>query len=204
MPVRKKGKKHRLLIYTRSMSRLWKLTLMVGLLLLAVWWWAYDLFPQMQPLSEAVLFAAAIIVLLLSAFTFLSRNMTYIQAHADHLRLVTPFLRLKISYQRVRSVHPTQLQMLFPPEKTHGDERRALEPFYNQTILLLKLTSYPINPRILRFFLPKHIFNPVDTGLVLIVDDWMALSTEIDSHISLWRQKKSMPKSGYGILRSRG
>jgi len=130
--------------------------------------------------------------------------MTYIQAHADHLRLVTPFLRLKISYQRIRGVRPTQLQKLFPPENSRSDERRALEPFYNLTVLLLRLTSYPINPRILRFFLPKHIFNPAGMGLVLIVDDWMTLSTEIDSYISLWRQKKSLPKSGYGILRSRG
>jgi hypothetical protein len=204
MPVRKKGKRHRLLTYSRSMNRLWKLTLVVGLMLLAIWWWSYDLFPLLQPLHEALLFAAAFIVLLLSAFTFLSRNMTYVQPYPDHLRLVTPFLRLKISYRRIRSVHPSQLQKLFPLENLSGDERRALEPFTNKTILLLELTDYPINPRILRLFLSKHTFNPVGTGLVFIVDDWMVLSTEIDSFIDLWRQAKSPPRKGFGILQKQG
>ena len=176
----------------------------VGLMLLAIWWWSYDLFPLLQPLHEALLFAAAFIVLLLSAFTFLSRNMTYVQPYPDHLRLVTPFLRLKISYRRIRSVHPSQLQKLFPLENLRGDERRALEPFTNKTILLLELTDYPINPRILRLFLSKHTFNPVGTGLVFIVDDWMVLSTEIDSFIDLWRQAKSPPRKGFGILQKQG
>lgn len=64
-PKPESGTRHPLLLYRRTMDRLWPVTLLMGLLLAALWGWT--LFSD--------------------------------------LRLVTPFLRINISYRRIRSVH---------------------------------------------------------------------------------------------------
>jgi len=50
----------------------------------------------------------------------------------------------------------------------------------------------------LRFFLGKTSLLPHGTGLVLMVPDWMTLSTELDSIYGNWRQGRSAAATGAG------
>jgi hypothetical protein len=186
--TRKKGRRFTLLIYKRFMDRLWAATLVLGLLLAGVWWQALG--GWVIPLSiftETWVYMAALVVLLFSIFALLARRMGFVQAYADHLRLGTPFLRLKVSYRRVRSVHLAEFSQLFPPGQAGWAEHRLLTPFYGQTAVLVELYEYPLGLGALRFFMPKQMFHPQMTGLVLMVEDWMALSTEIDSLFGDWQ-----------------
>jgi hypothetical protein len=170
------------------MDRLWFATLILGLLLAGVWWQAIG--GWIIPLSiftETWVYMAALVVLIFSIFTLLARRMGFVQAYADHLRLVTPFLRLKVSYRRVRSVHLAEFSKLFPPSQVGWADQRFLMPFYGQTAVLVELYEYPLSPGVLRFFLPRQMFHPQMAGLVLMVDDWMALSTQIDSLFGDWQ-----------------
>ncbi len=186
--MHKKGRRFTLLIYKRVMDRLWAATLVLGLLLAGVWWQAIGgWFIPLSIVTETWVYMAALVVLLFSIFALLARRMGFVQAYADHLRLVTPFLRLKVSYRRVRSVHLAEFSKLFPPNQTGWAEQRLLMPFYGQTAVLVELYEYPLSPGVLRFFLPRQMFHPQMTGLVLMVDDWMALSTEIDSLFGDWQ-----------------
>ena len=188
MSTRKKGRRFTLLIYKRFMDRLWASTLVLGLLLAGVWWQAIG--GWVIPLSiftETWVYMAALVVLLFSVFALLARRMGFVQAYADHLRLVTPFLRLKVSYRRVRSVHLAEFSQLFPPSQASWAEHRLLMPFYGQTAVLVELYEYPLSLGVLRFFMPEQMFHPQMTGLVLMVEDWMALSTEIDSLFGNWQ-----------------
>ena len=55
-------------------------------------------------------------------------------------------------------------------------------------MVLVELNGFPLSPHTMRLFLPKYIFAPGNKGLVLLVDDWMSLSHDLD-HFSLeWRQ----------------
>ena len=185
----RKGTRHPLLMYRRMMDRVWKYTLVLGVLLAAATRWPLlrerDIFGWS---SSIWIMAAALLSLIVCGFAFLSRYMAYVQARENALMLYTPFLRLKISYRRIRSVHPVLLQQLFPPDKSRWSQRTFLEPFYGLTALVVELRDYPMNPILLRLFLPAQMFSPRSAGFVLMVKDWMKLSTEFDSLHGAWLQ----------------
>lgn len=195
------GKRHPLLLYQRFIGRLFWPTFLVGVALLALWWagsWYNPSF--LSPLVAMLVLGAGLMVMLTALFLLLAKRMTYVQTFPDHLRVITPFLRLKISYRRIRSVHSANIQQLFPPERAKSSERSLLEPFYGMTVVVIEVRGYPMSPNILRAFLPKQIFLPKSKGIgfVLITPDWMDLSTEIDSSLGNWRQsqtRRSTPRS---------
>jgi hypothetical protein len=125
--------------------------------------------------------------------------MGYVQAREDHIRLVTPFVNLKISYQRVRSFHTANFVQLFPPKEASWAQRRFLEPFYGRTALALELSKLPLSKGFLRLFFGPQMFLPTTTGFVLLVEDWLELSTEIDSRMGKWRQGQAPGKSSFSI-----
>lgn len=179
----KSGKRHTLLLYKRFMDRIWSSTLVLGLILLVLWGWGWfspTILVEAQ--TSFWLLAGACVVLVFSLFAFFGRTVAYVQPHRDHLRLVTPFLRTNISYRRFRSVHPVDFNALFPPGEAAWALRRLLEPFYGRTTVVVELNSYPVHPAILRFFLAPQMFSQKSKGLVFLVPDWMAFSTELDTY----------------------
>jgi len=136
----------------------------------------------------------------IAVFAYLTRLASYAQATANTLNIITPFIRLKISYRRIHSFHPVLIQQVFPPEKLSWAGRSYLSVFNGKTALLIELRSYPIDPAILRLFWSAQMFSPQSAGLVLLVSDWMKLSTELDSLYGSWMQtqvehtKNSQPR----------
>jgi hypothetical protein len=126
----------------------------------------------------------------------LARYMSYVRAHADHLRVVTPFLRLKISYHRIRSVRFAEFHKLFPPQDFSWAEERFLAPYIRETVIVVDLDDYPLPYSFLRLFLPTQMFSPQGTGLVFIVSDWMELSTEVDSYRGEWMETRKYTRAG--------
>ena len=196
MKARKAGKRHPLLIYKRMMNRLWGATFFLGLILLVVWGAIRIRKMAVLETEPTVwLLAGAAVCLAFGLFAFLARNMAYVQPRRDHLRLVTPFLRLNISYSRIRSTHPSSFYQLFPPQNASWGTRKFLEPFYGKTVVVVSLTGYPVNPTFLRLFLPAQMFSRQSKGFVLIVPDWMEFSTELESFRGNWLQaQKRGPK----------
>jgi hypothetical protein len=190
------GSRHTLLLYRRSMDRIWKLTLFLGILLVAVGYWTLIRPTIIFGLeSDLWLFAAAMIAFALCIFAFIARYFAYVQPNPGYLKFVTPFLRFKISFQRVRSIRPTLVQQVFPPEASSWAERSYLEPFYGKTLLVMELKSYPLNPTLMKLFIPAQLFSPKSTGMVLLVPDWMKLSTELDSLIGSWQQERNRARA---------
>ena len=195
MKTPRAGGRHPLLFYRRTMDRIWKITLALGILLIAVS--AFSLLRPIQRFgmsSDAWLFVTAAVSLALSIFAFFARFLAYVQAQPDSLKIVTPFLRFHVSYKRMRSVRPTLTQQVFPPEKASWSQRSFLEPFYGKTILVVELKGFPISPGLLKLFLPDTMFARTTTGLVLMVPDWMQLSTDIDTFRGAWLQKESVAR----------
>ena len=197
----KVGKRHPLLLYRRTMDRALSAAVLLGILIVVAWGWIY--FGELQRMADVApwLIAGGIVALAFAVFAFLARWMAYVQARSDHLRVVTPFLRLKVSYQRVRSVHPTDFQQLFPLHEASWSDKNFLEPFFGMTVVVVELSSYPLNRGLLRLFLPKQMFSRGMPGLIFIVPDWMALSTELDSLQGTWLQfRKPRRKVGRGLI----
>lgn len=197
----KVGKRHPLLIYRRAMDRALSASVLLGILIVVAWGWIYFGEPQRMAEVTPWLVAGGIVAGVFAIFAFLTRWMAYVQAHSNHLRVVTPFLRLKVSYQRVRSVHPTEFQQLFPFHETSWSDKNFLEPFFGMTVVVVELSSYPLNRALLRLFLPKQMFSKGTPGLIFIVQDWMGLSTELDSLTGTWMQfRKPRRKVGRGLI----
>src|SRR3972149_1283717 len=159
MKARKFGKRHRLLIYQRAMDRLWAATLVLGLLVVAIWWWGGGIFSLLPEPFDTLILAGGTVLVTLAFLMFLMRSMAYVQAYTDHLRVATPFIRMKVSYRRVRTTHPVEFHQLFPASKANWADRRLLEPFYGKTVLVVELSEFPIRKSILRLFLPRVMFS---------------------------------------------
>ena len=200
---RNHGRRQVLLLYRDSMDDLWSASLFFGLLLMAGWFLSGRLLPDFEPFQKMVLFTGGLVLLAIAAFALMARKGGYVQAYADHFRLVTPFLRLKIAYRRVSGIRASQFGALFPPEKARRAERSALQPFYAATVVEVDLKEYPLSKRTLRLFLPRHCFAVGKTGLILLVDDWMSLIQDLDHFSQQWRQaqleQKSRPLAGMGF-----
>ena len=133
-------------------------------------------------------------------FARLARNVGYVKAKAEHVLLAAPFRRLKISYRRIVSARPQEYVQLFSPKRMSWADRRFTEPYFGKTILAVILNGYPMSPVILKLFLSKFFFHPQErAGFILVTPDWMALSTEIDSYKSSWREKNAPKQQNLGM-----
>lgn len=181
------GKKQPLLMIRRSLDRLCLATLLFGLLLLGIW--AFPWLAGVDYISkgtQSLLSVSSVVLLTLSMFSLLAGKRAYVQVQPTYLCLVTPLLRLNISFKRLRSAHPALVQQLFPPRDSGWARRAYLRPFYGKTAVVVELKGYPLNPVLLRLFFTRELFSPQNEGLVLLVPDWMAFSTELDTLHGKW------------------
>jgi len=201
MKTYQSGKRQTLLMYRRTVDRMFIATLLLGLLLLLS-----SLYPLLggvgflsQSIQEVISVSAAV-VLTLSMFAFLARFRAYVQVNQNYLSLVTPLIRLNISFLRLRSAHPALIQQLFPANESGWARRSYLRPFYGKTAIVVDLKDYPLNPVLLRLFFTKEMFSPQNRGFVLLVPDWMRFSTELDTQHGKWLGGKNTKGKLPGIL----
>lgn len=183
MAKRNPGNRHILLLYQRTWDRLRKSTLLLGVILGLVWWQSGSELVLIQNADNLWVLAGAVICLLIGLFAWIARNMSYIQPQANHFQIATPFMKINVSYRRVRTVRPIDLTQIFPPDQQKWATLKILTPLYGYTALAIELKGYPLSPFALRLFFPPQFFLPQATGFVLIVKDWMKLSTELDTRI---------------------
>ena len=190
----KSGKRHPLLLYHRAANPVWQTTLFLGLAILLVQQLSgrvipfIGLLPYLPSPFDEYLLISGIVLLVFGLIVLFARRLAYVQARPDHLRLSTPLTNIKISYRRVRSIHPTNIAQLFPPAKLRGSARSFLEPFLGKTAVVVELSSYPLSPKAMRLFLGEYMLLPNRTGIILVVPDWISFSTEIDSIYGTWLQ----------------
>ena len=187
MKTSQTGKRQSLLMYRRTVDRLFIATLLLGLMLLTVWF--YPLLGGVGFISQgiqAIISVSAAVVLTLSMFAFLARFRAYVQVKQTHLSIVTPLIHLNISFHRLRSAHPALIQQLFPAKVSSWARRSYLRPFYGKTAIVVDLKGYPLNSALLRLFFTKEMFSPQNLGFVLLVPDWMMFSTELDTLHGKW------------------
>ncbi len=177
------GRRYPLLIYTRMMDRWWPAVFCIGLGLIALAWPFYnDLYTRLtEPWRWMTLAGLGAAVIVISFVMLALRKSAYVQPFSDHLRLVTPLFRLNISYRRVQRTTTATMHALFPPRSLSGNKRDILEPLGNLTAVVVELNSFPVPPATLRLFLSPFFFKDKTPHLVLLVQNWMGFSTELES-----------------------
>jgi hypothetical protein len=176
------GRRYPLVLYTYMLNRWWPATLLLSAGLFAVAWAGPHYLPEpAEAWRWQALAGVGAFALLVTLFLFLIRKAAYVQLFPDHFRLVTPFLRLNISYKRIQKTSSTTLNALFPPKSLSGWQRELLAPLGSKTALVVHLNGYPLSRSFLRFFLSPFFFADKTPHFVLLVDDWMRFSMEMES-----------------------
>lgn len=178
------GHKFPLVVYQHLVNRWWTPMFAIGLGMFAL---AYDQYTD--PIYKFIpwrwqLFAGiGVVAILVSIFFLIIKQIAYLQPLPGYLKLVTPFMRVNISYKRLHKTTTSEMRQLFPPKSMPGWIRNEIFPsLASQTAIVLELKGYPISPTILRLFLSRFFFkDKKTTHLVILVKDWMRLSSEIDS-----------------------
>ena len=197
MPKPKKGQPHRLELYTYVINYWWRTILGIGIVLfvlVAILKWLPGLLPgytapqlaSWVPMLTAALGAFAVLI---AFFLLLIRKSAYVRPYDTHLRLVTPFLRMNISYQRLKQASSAEMGRLFPPENYHGWKRDFLRPLSKMTAIVLELNGWPLPRWVLNLFLSPYFFPDKTVRMALLVPDWMRFSNEMESFRSTWLQK---------------
>src|SRR3990170_4878173 len=101
--------------------------------------------------------------------------------------LASPVFRLKISYRRIQSIRPIIIAKLYPPEYLRGSDLRLLAPFMGATALAIDLRSYPAHPIFLGLFFQRLFFAPDHEGFLLLVENWIELSSQLAVRLDSWR-----------------
>ncbi len=178
----KAGHRFPLLVYRAMINRWWPATLFLSLALLLLAWPVYN-----DPLAQAESWRWMGLVGLSGAaliFTFallIMRSVAYVQPFPTYIKLVTPFLRFNISYKRLRRYTTSEVRAIFPSSQIRGWKRDVIGPLSNKTAIILELNGWPAQPELLRWFLSSFFFKDKTPHFVIIVNDWMRLSMEIDS-----------------------
>ena len=176
------GTKVPLIVYKHLLGRWWSGVVGLGVAMLGLAYTEY-----IQPLGKFLpwrwqLFAAIGGLTIAGGFFLLIiRQFAYIQAFPDHFKLVTPFLRLNISYKRLQKTTTTEMRQLFPRKSMSGWMWDIFEPLANKTALVIELKGYPISPAILRMFLSRFFFKDKTPHFVILIRDWMKFSSELES-----------------------
>jgi hypothetical protein len=211
------GRRYRLVLYTFMLDRWWRFALGIGIaltLLVAGLGALPGALPKYHFLwvADWILWVAGgvgVVFILLGVFLILIRKSAYVQPFENHLRLATPFLRMNISYRRIRQASSVEMQRLFPIERYKGIKRRVLRPFANKTAILLDMNGWPMPHWILNLFLSPFFFPDRTSRLALLVPDWMEFSTDMESFRGVWldsqRQTVNSPQSDllHNILKSK-
>jgi hypothetical protein len=178
----KASRRHHLVIYSHMLDRWWPATLTLSLALFAVAWGLSRLpVGQVQPYLVSVTLGLGGVVFIFTLFLFVIRKAAYVQALPTYLRVVTPFLRINISYRRFRGTTTSEMRALFPPTSLSGWRREIIGPLSSMTAIVINLNGYPVSPVLLRWFLSPFFFKDKTPHIVILVKDWLRFSAELDS-----------------------
>ena len=179
----KKGKRYPLVIYDYTLSRWYPATFLISITLFILWWFmpdnSTDPSESWRKLSLLLISGAAFMVTL---FLFFMRKAAYVRPCNNHLRLVTPFLRMNISYKRIIKTRATQMSTLFPPSSVPQMQKSPMAAIMSKTAIVVELNKLPISRFFLRFFLSPFFFKDNTPLLIFLVKDWMSFSTELESY----------------------
>ena len=176
------GRKYPLVVYQHMLNRWWPAMITLGLGMFAIAYSEYiGPMARFLPWRWQLPGAIGILAVFTGLFFIVLKQFAYVQPYPTHLKFVTPFMRLNISYKRIKKTLPTEMHFLFPRKSLSGWMQDIFAPLANQTALVLELNGYPVSPAVLRMFLSRFFFKDNTPHLVILVKDWMTLSAELDS-----------------------
>ncbi|MGD2048682.1 MAG: hypothetical protein PVH03_04270 [Chloroflexota bacterium] len=129
--------------------------------------------------------AAFLLIMVLWVYFVVMMRRASIQVRDKFLRLQGPIVGYNISYGRIHSVTSGKMEQHFHFDELRKGEQAIIKPYYGLTCLFIELTSFPRSFRWRGLWFPRILFGTTRAGLICHVDDWMALSRDIESARSI-------------------
>jgi hypothetical protein len=185
----KGGKRYPLSVYRYMLDRWWRATLTIGVVILlnagalAALPLAAPQLPFMwvDDLTLTLLAGLGGAVVVFSLFLIAIRKSGYVQLFQDHLRVVTFFFRFNIAYKRIRATTTAELGSFKPARSVSSWQRGIIAPLARLTAIRLDFSANPMPRWQMALFLSPLFFADKTPHILLLVNDWMGLSTEIES-----------------------
>ena len=176
------GHKYPLIVYRHMLNRWWAPMIAIGLGMFVLAYSEYiDPVGRLLPWRWQLLAAIGGLSIFIGIFFWVIRYFAYVQPYPNYLKFVTPFIRVNISYKRIRKTTATEMRYLFSMKSMSGWIRDIFAPLATNTAVVIELTGYPISPVLLRLFLSRFFFKDKTPHFVILVKDWMRFSSELDS-----------------------
>jgi hypothetical protein len=170
-------------LYERVIKRWVSATFWLGIFLIGFGAAAWFMLPQYQEWEIYMLLGTGALALLITLILFLLRKGAYLQLYPGYLRIVTPFMRVKVGYKRILRSYTAEVSSLFPAKKMRGMRKEIIAPFMKHTAIVITLNAYPRSPWLLHTVLSPFFFIPKDKSphFILLVDNWLDFSTDLES-----------------------
>ena len=176
------GHKYPLIVYRHMLNRWWPAMIAMGIGMFALAYEEYmDPLGQLLPWRWQLFAVIGGLAILAGIFFWIIRYFAYVQPLPNYLKLVTPFLRINISYKRIKKTSATEMRYLFTYKSMSWWVRDIFSPLATKTALVIDLNGYPISSVLLRLFLSRFFFKDKTPHVVILVQDWMRFSSELDS-----------------------
>jgi len=156
----------------------WKLVLL-AVLMLALG--LYDQFTGILGPNWFFLWLALVPVAIMWLYYALLMPRAAVHVTPEFIRLQGPLYGRKLSLKRIRTISPGKLEQHYAYHDLTLGERPILKPLHQRTGVFIELNSYPSAFKRRRWWFPRTLFGTRKKGLMCYVDDWMALSRELES-----------------------
>jgi len=176
------GYKYPLIVYRHMLNRWWPALIAIGLGMFALAYSEYiDPLGKFLPWRWQLFASIGVLSIFIGIFFWIIRYFAYVQPFPNYLKFVTPFIRVNISYKRFKKTTATEMRYLFAYKSMSGWVRDIFSPLASKTALVIDLNGYPISPVLLRLFLSRFFFKDKKPHFVILVQDWMRFSSELDT-----------------------
>lgn len=178
-----KPKRYKLILYEHLMKRWYSATFFLALVLIAfgvyVFYFVED--AQLSDVGSFTLWGLGAFALFTTILLFLLRRGSYTRLFPSYLQIVTPFLRVKVPYKTITRTQTLEFRNAFPPKKLKGQRADIVFPFAGKTAIVVSLTKFPIWSGLLHTFMSPFFFADNSPHFILLVDDWLSFSTDLES-----------------------
>jgi hypothetical protein len=189
-------KKHKLLVYQWLARRYRGLLFWLWGLLLILGWYDFNIRPIFGDTVWPFVWVALVASFVLWLYYGLLVRRAAVIIQPRVLLVRGPLHSLRISYGRITSITSTQLVGHHERKHYTGPERALLNDLGPQTCLHIELSSYPKSYKYRRFWYSRFLFSEVKPGLLLVVEDWMALSRQLEVARSRWHEENKARRRG--------
>ena len=116
---------------------------------------------------------------------------TYVLIKPDHLLIQGSFRSIRLPYTHILGIIPSQISQHYQLDELNTSELRLLSEFYEAPCAMVRLEKEPVPRWAQRLLYTRFLFATERPGLLLLVEDWVNMTKQIETARTQWREKQT-------------